>query len=566
MPTLDLAGLLLKNDNISGQQPQGGAVSLQIFLSYSRKDDLLPPHMSVGKGFVTCLREQLLYEFSQRGAPEPTIWRDKRSLERGDQFDPIIREAIESSAIFLVVLSPNWMSRPYCKQELDLFKQRWQHIGEMGVKQRIVVVCKSHVDRDRRPSLLQGQEGYDFFKFEDPERTGQQIDFFARGEIRDQQYHDTIEELAGFLYRRAQHMNRHDEQVRSDIEEREEAFVRTRNRVRQAKPRPDQDARKVYLAKPASDTREVYCQLVEELSRKGFAIFPDPDMDIPNNASATSFVDTALATADVSIHLLGEGEGYTPEKSEPIVRLQLARAARKLAAPQSNGFRRIIWAPKLLEDEADPADPGHEFIANTTKQHPTAGKREPREVLARFGDYHPTDKLLGDGRSTFVDFILEHLIETNSPRNDIGTLTPDNWVYIFHEKVDAKYAKELTKALRNRGIIANLPATEGDPAALRRFHRKSLVDCSAVVVCWAEASEVWAKGRARELNWRKLGRSGKFAYRGLFAAPPPGDRKAEFVELPPRNEIDIIVDMTRNEQPIAEAIEPFVHLAQPDDQ
>lgn len=85
-------------------------MSIQIFLSYARKDELVPPDMPAGKGFVTCLREQLLFEFSQRGAPEPVIWRDKHRIERGDQFDPILKDGIESSDILLVVLSPNWMS------------------------------------------------------------------------------------------------------------------------------------------------------------------------------------------------------------------------------------------------------------------------------------------------------------------------------------------------------------------------------------------------------------------------------------------------------------------------
>ncbi len=80
--------------------------------------------MQDGKGFVTCLLEQIYFEFQQLGAPWPTIWRDTRNLELGDVFDPVIDDAIQQSALFLVVLSPNWMESEYCRSELDSFRRR----------------------------------------------------------------------------------------------------------------------------------------------------------------------------------------------------------------------------------------------------------------------------------------------------------------------------------------------------------------------------------------------------------------------------------------------------------
>jgi hypothetical protein len=182
-------------------------VSVQIYLSYATSDDLLPPNMQDGKGFVTFLSEQLYYEFQQRGAPWPTIWRDTRKIELGDQFDTIISKGIEQSALLLIVLSPNWMESSYCRRELDIFARRWQQEGELGVKQHIVVACKRFIDRDRRPALLQGQLDYNFFAFEGPGQTETQLDFFARGVIRDDRYYTVVEELAQLLYRRAQQIS-----------------------------------------------------------------------------------------------------------------------------------------------------------------------------------------------------------------------------------------------------------------------------------------------------------------------------------------------------------------------
>ena len=49
----------------------------QIFLSYARDDDLLPPNLPPGKqasGFVTALHNQLLYEFRNQGGERPELW------------------------------------------------------------------------------------------------------------------------------------------------------------------------------------------------------------------------------------------------------------------------------------------------------------------------------------------------------------------------------------------------------------------------------------------------------------------------------------------------------------
>ena len=85
---------------------------VQIFLSYARLDDEPPPDVAEAKGFVTYLHEQLRYELQVLGQPQPKIWRDVRHVESGDQFDPVIGEALMDSSLLLIVLSRNWPHRP----------------------------------------------------------------------------------------------------------------------------------------------------------------------------------------------------------------------------------------------------------------------------------------------------------------------------------------------------------------------------------------------------------------------------------------------------------------------
>jgi hypothetical protein len=543
---------------------------VQIFLSYARIDDEVPSHVADGKGFVTCLYQDLRYSFRQRGDVETKIWRDTRRIDPADQFDAVIQRDIDASDLFLVVLSPNWMSRPYCKLELERFRDRWKHEGEEKLKHRIIVASKRYVEPQKRYSLLQGQTGHNFFAVDGPGETGPEYEYFDRGKVRDDRYYDSVEGVARSLYLRAQQLGKKDGQERQAIEEREEQYSNTRAGATQAKTPAHANGQKVYLAKPASDMREAYSRLVDELAGAGYAIVPDPGTNIPYDSSAARFIDEALAGADLSIHLIGEGAGYTPELSDPIVKLQLARSKARAGAANGAGngsqpaFRRIIWAPEIVEGDTDQSDSAGQSAQADPNQAPAAKKREPQEVLARFGDYLPTtDKVLGGVLSKFVDFIVEHIAEQASLETLPESLAEDGWVYVYHEAADSKYAIELTKALRQRGIAADLPALEGPTAEVIANHDRCLLECNAVVLCWANASEVWARARAHQLNWKRLGRTEKFAYRGLFAGPPPGDRKSIFVELPPPNEIDVIVDLTKDEKPLAEAIEPFVQRARP---
>jgi hypothetical protein len=546
---------------------------VQIFLSYARIDDELPSNVTDGTGFVTSLYQELYHQFRQSGNIETKIWRDIRDLDPSDQFDQVIKAAIDASSLLLVVLSPNWMQRPFCRQELDRFRDRWKQLGAEKVKHRVIVVCKRFVPFGNRPSLLQGQKGHEFFVFDGPDYSGTLFEYFQRGQPQDKRYYSAVAGLAASLSLRAERVAKNQEIEPARIDAQADDLKNTRNDAAPGRAAVGPNARKIYLAKPASDMRIAYSRLVEELSHNGHAIVPDPDKDIPCNVSATAYIDDALAEADVSIHLLGEEKGYAPEKCEPIVRLQLARAKARLAAADAhngkNGsdFRRIIWAPETIEDTAEPADASTQ--TSTAEQPADAvGDRLPLEVLKQFGDFQSndkvSDKVLGGTISKFVDFLEENLRQPASVGQGDGSVEPtaDDWVYVYHVPADTDYACDLMDAFKQRGVAASLPALEGEPAELERVHKQRLAECSAVVLCWAQATEAWAHARAHELkDLKRLGRQKKFAYRGLLAGPPPGVRKTVFVKYPPANEIDVVLNLSEDRRPLTEAIDKFIDLA-----
>ena len=106
-------------------------------------------------------------------------------------------------------------------------------------------------------------------------------------------------------------------------------------------------SRTIFLAKPASDMAEAYDRLTKELEGRGYRVTPGRHEEIPHDPSALDFVDAALDAAEMSIHLLGEKFGRSPEDLPPISKLQLERAARRGA--NEFVFHRLIWAPKQFK-------------------------------------------------------------------------------------------------------------------------------------------------------------------------------------------------------------------------
>lgn len=516
---------------------------IQIFISYARDDDKPAPDLPETKGFVSFLREMLAYEFSKLGASRPKIWRDTNRIAQGDQFEAMIEEAIDESSILLVVLSQVWMAREFCQRELERFGERWKTESPEGIRSRIVVVSKRHVDPDRRPSLLQHQQGFAFYSMNDPEDVGFELEFYSRGRIRDPRFETRMEELAAYLWRKAERLGGgkiEPPPPGPDI-----------GSARPPKPVPA-NSRVVYLAKPADDMRENYGRIAKELEGRGYVVVPEVNSELPRDSTALAYIDTALAAAELSIHVVGEKPGFAPDdvKLERIVKLQLARATSRGTAATGpggeaqQGFRRIIWAPRVLDSSAE--------------QSEALIERDPLAVLAEFDRQLPTDKIEGDSLSKFVDFLVQHLLLTAPPIRKPEPIQADTRLYLCHSEQDAEYVGDLAEALQQRQIEIVYPAFEGSERDLKNFHREQLALCDAVALCWASASEVWVRAHASELrDPHGLGRTKPFAYRTVVAGPPPGTRK-KVKGLFPAKEIDFVVDLIDKGRPSPEMLDQLV--------
>jgi hypothetical protein len=174
-----------------------------IFVSYAHDDDLTTSTSEDEVGFVTFLFQTLQLKLRDLGVKRPTIWRDRRRIAAGDQFDGKIDDGLKNAQILIVVLSNNWMQRSYCRKELDEFVELRRAAGVENVAERLIVVGKGHVDRLKRPPVLQNQLGFLFYSRDDQNDVTAITPFFNRGNGTEA-FYARRDDLAVFLQKRVE--------------------------------------------------------------------------------------------------------------------------------------------------------------------------------------------------------------------------------------------------------------------------------------------------------------------------------------------------------------------------
>jgi hypothetical protein len=286
-----------------------------IFMSYAHDDDLILSPDPDEPGFVSFLDQQLRLKLRDLGARQANVWRDRRRIGQGDQFADIIDDGLTQAQLFVVVMSPNWMQRPYCRKEFEAFLGLRKAAGVTNPATRMLVVGKGYVDRSARPPELQGQEGFLFYSRDDENDVSAITPFFNRGKCNDRFYAE-LDGLATGLQQRVTKIL---------------SGAPAPQTAQQTAPIVAPTGRTVFLAKPASDMKAAYVRLVTELQGKGFNVAPDPSADVPSDSSAGALINDALSRAEVFVHLVGDNGGFAPEGLDNIVKLQLGLARAKAA-------------------------------------------------------------------------------------------------------------------------------------------------------------------------------------------------------------------------------------------
>jgi hypothetical protein len=267
----------------------------------------------------------------------------------------------------------------------------------------------------------------------------------------------------------------------------------------------------VYLAHPSNDLNDACWSLRKELEAQGCRVVPGEPW--PNDAAAAEqHLRDALASAGLSIHLLGATPGSDASGLTGLARLQLDLAAQRGAGDP--GFRRLIWLPDRLVS----AD---------------AAQTQLIESLEKGEGLRAQDELVRAGAEGFKEIVREELTRL------AGTAAKPSRVYLICDAVDEAEALALQPRLVEAGFEVELPEFGPGGTVPAEEHARCLTGCETVLLFWGQITETRIRMRLEEVEGAvaALRQGARFAARGLYLAPPPSARKANFAS----NYIDVML-------------------------
>lgn len=259
-----------------------------IFISYASED------LKWVQEFQNLLADALI----DRGL-EAEFWRDRENIRFGQNWKDEMFKAVERTALFLAILSPNYRNSDYCNDESDYFQALRERGNDLKVADlyRYLKIVKTAWDDDAHRSLLPELQDIEFFTRDSKHKIDFPLPF-------------TSQEF-GTRIRMAAHAI--------------EATLKAMRRLREL----------VYVASPADDVQTDWKELRAELSHQGYVVGPAAKL---NRGMAPEFIRKELKDAVLAIHLLGSE--YHP------------LAERQLDLCAESGQRMAVWIRKGADETA----------------------------------------------------------------------------------------------------------------------------------------------------------------------------------------------------------------------
>jgi TIR domain len=415
-----------------------------VFISYARADDAKPPFDDTAQGWVAFFWQQLRWELTNAGINQAELWLDRYDIDPAENFTEKIEAALKQARMIIPILSPNWVTRPWCQKELKRFLELKKEQGTAN--DCVVLVKKRELPESDVPIPLRDRLGYQFFT-KDP--GGVVREFYWRGLKDKDAYFDVLRRMAEWI---AEHMM---------------------TRARAAKPARPTPGRMIYVAVPADELRDARQRLVNDLVGAGYGVLP-AEAYLPDNAvHAEGVIRDALLRCEVSVHLLGDSEGMKPEGAdEGIVRKQLHLAREHAGAVAA--FPRILWAPKWLPEHKDT-------------------KRDPFEVVKRFGAVSAGEEVYAEEVTDLSQWLRGRLDQAKPEKPREQTLLVAGASADDDELVSMLANRLQSQEIKVKALFAGDPPRLADAAT-----------ASAALVPWGKADRASIDARLSSLSVPRL--------------------------------------------------------------
>ncbi|HEV7891655.1 MAG TPA: toll/interleukin-1 receptor domain-containing protein [Pyrinomonadaceae bacterium] len=502
-----------------------------IFISYGHLDDENPDDV---KGWVDMLVERLPGQMQGHLAYKPRVWRDERSLRGNDLLQAAIREGVESSLLFVPVVTPRYVLSGWCRRELEMFcaSQPPDCPSADAFRSRIFKVIKMpltmpHV-RDKEPEQLSEMVGYEFYEMEGD----MPVEFSPDVQpAKDMRYWTILRRLAWEMTEMLGQLKPDGRMPGAGVTVpvgdipivgRVSTFADF-SKVNAAPVAQDSAAsngnsatppKVVYLAETTSDLSKERELVRDELRQRGYGVLPEKKLPIETSCEAlASAVRADVERCTLSVHLVGVKYGSTPEDDErSVVRIQEELAVERSASAPD--FRRIIWMPPGL------MTPALEVKDSRQKEFVT-------ELQSQIGE---GSELLQTSVEDLKTRIVEKLDPPRRPPVRPRPHEEIKQVYLICEDNDSEFVEPIRDYLidQNFDVLTNLDL-DGETASRMEYHRRNLLECDAALIYFGAGDALWVRKNLDDLDKAfGLGREDDWSASAVYVGAPESKPKSKY--------------------------------------
>jgi len=421
-----------------------------VFLSYTHADD----QPDAGRRWVTQFVSDLEARLQSVSGKSVNIWRDESRLAAADRFNDTIAQALRSSAILVVVLSPSYFASEYCRKEREVFSDHARAEGKesVGTRSRVVKVAKFRVGLEKYPPDLRELLEHKFF-VESPNSTMCREFHLSDDPAIRERYKTRIDDVA-------------------------QEVANLLAALEPARPLAESNGL-VYLAETTSDLEPQRDELRRQLEQLRYEVQPRAELRLLSARELRNAVAEMIEKCQIAIHPVGAYYGIVPEgvEGKSVVQIQLELAK---TASRNGDLPKIIWVPEGMVPQEEVQK---RFL-----------ERLRTEFAGRGFDF------LEGPYSAMATRVEDRLKASARGSRDVSA--PPSGVYLVCGNRDRSLAKTLRSFLFHQRFQVEWPpnSLNSDELTGNPEHQKLMRRNSAHLVVHGETGEGWIQDRIRELN------------------------------------------------------------------
>lgn len=410
-----------------------------VFLSYPWVDNKIAPGTQQQAGWIATLREGLRQaidgELGRENAAKLFI--DTAELNKSQSWGKQLEEALDRTAVFVMVLSPGYIHSPACRSEIAHFKKVVESCGNQKIWQsgRLFVVHMRPLpdDADDWPEGVSPQHmqdyfgpksednplGYRFYVNESGRSTPKQL------KPTDQLYQDTLDEMRAAVAARLKAMKK---AAKAAVRPPKPTIIGTATKIQFAGTKPT-----ILLAKPTDELRKMCLPLVKWCESAGLRVLPEnpwpanpPDFQrayleaLKQSHLVVQFLGDLPADTDSSFPQGREQWQFDTSKAAGINVFRLREPGIELSTVEPESYRKFVSEADVRPDVLELC---FQEVGDRVRRAFDVGKGPPRDHES----HRAMVKFCRDSDSVqrMLDRLAENNVECRASKN--GRPLLDRW-------------------------------------------------------------------------------------------------------------------------------------------